>query len=71
MFCHQNLGSALNSDWIRIRIGIQPKMPDPDPKNTGPKHFSSHPIIYQISYGYYLDGYGLHQPNFRKITYVL
>ncbi len=31
---------ALDSDWIRIRIGIQPQMldPDPDQMSTDPKH---------------------------------
>ncbi len=31
---------TLDPDWIRIRIGIQPKMMDPDPYqlNTDPKH---------------------------------
>ncbi len=31
---------ALDPDWIRFRIGIQPKMPDLDPyqMNTDPKH---------------------------------
>ncbi len=30
---------ALNPDWIRIRIGIQPKMldPDPDEMNADPQ----------------------------------
>jgi hypothetical protein len=30
---------ALNQDWIRIRIGIQPKMldPDPDEMNADPQ----------------------------------
>jgi hypothetical protein len=29
---------ALDPDWIQIRIGIQPKMLDPDQINTDPKH---------------------------------
>jgi hypothetical protein len=31
--------TALDPDWIRIRIGIQPKMldPDPDEMNTDPQ----------------------------------
>jgi hypothetical protein len=33
---------ALDPDWIRIRIGLQPQPLDPDPKkmNTDPKHCS-------------------------------
>ena len=31
---------ALDPDWIRIRIGLQPQPLDPDPEkmNTDPKH---------------------------------
>ncbi len=28
---------ALDPDWIRIRIGVQPKMPDPDEMNADPQ----------------------------------
>ena len=39
-FCSLDVIITLDPDWIRIRIGIQPKMPDPDPyqMNMDPKH---------------------------------
>jgi hypothetical protein len=40
-FFHFLVIKTLDPDWIRIRIGIQPKMLDPDPyqMNTDPKHW--------------------------------
>jgi hypothetical protein len=29
----------LDPDWIRIRIGIQPKILDPESMNPDPKHY--------------------------------
>jgi hypothetical protein len=32
---------ALDPDWIRIRIGVQPKLPDPDEMNADPQPWSN------------------------------
>jgi hypothetical protein len=29
---------TLDPDWVQIRFGIQPKVPNPDSMNTDPKH---------------------------------
>ncbi len=43
---------ALDPDWIRIRIGLQPQTPDPDPEkmNTDPQPWKQDIIFYRETY---------------------